>query len=379
MSCGAARGRVWTTGTSSTSWCVSRHVSASRSGSSRSRRRPRAAEAAASSRVASSSSWTRRAPLGDRVSALASALSDLDLDDVYVTPEARDRVEGARDARVRPREGVAARPAHHAGRRRPGALVRRGARRGDGPRGAPRGRRRAGSRSASSAAAPTWSSPTRASTRSSSGSPSAASPRERRRPRSSSPRRPASRGTTSSGYAVERGWAGLECLSGIPGLVGATPIQNVGAYGQEVSDTIAAVRALDRATRTSRDARAARRAGSATATARSRAATPDRHVVLAVTYRLRPGGAPRSATPSSSGTWPRAGSRRRRSRTCGRACSPCAASKSMVLDAAAIPNRRSCGSFFVNPVVPAAEAERIASRRGRSRHAAVAASRDGRG
>ena len=47
-----------------------------------------------------------RAPLGDRVSALASALSDLDLDDVYVTPEARDRVEEARDARVRPREGV---------------------------------------------------------------------------------------------------------------------------------------------------------------------------------------------------------------------------------------------------------------------------------
>src|SRR4030095_16164875 len=45
--------------------------------------------------------------------------------------------------------------------------------------------------------------------------------------------------------AVERGWAGLECLSGIPGLGGAPPIQNVGAYGQEVSDTITAVRALD--------------------------------------------------------------------------------------------------------------------------------------
>src|SRR4029077_10031268 len=45
--------------------------------------------------------------------------------------------------------------------------------------------------------------------------------------------------------AVERGWAGLECLSGIPGLVGATPIQNVGAYGQEVSETVTAVRALD--------------------------------------------------------------------------------------------------------------------------------------
>jgi len=41
---------------------------------------------------------------------------------------------------------------------------------------------------------------------------------------------------------------GLECMSGIPGLVGATPMQNVGAYGQEVADTIAAVRVFDRQT-----------------------------------------------------------------------------------------------------------------------------------
>ena len=48
-------------------------------------------------------------------------------------------------------------------------------------------------------------------------------------------------------HVVERGWAGLECLSGIPGLVGATPIQTVGAYGQEVADTVTRVRAYDRA------------------------------------------------------------------------------------------------------------------------------------
>jgi len=46
--------------------------------------------------------------------------------------------------------------------------------------------------------------------------------------------------------AVDAGWKGVECMSGIPGLVGATPIQNVGAYGQEVSDTIARVRVFDR-------------------------------------------------------------------------------------------------------------------------------------
>jgi UDP-N-acetylmuramate dehydrogenase len=47
-------------------------------------------------------------------------------------------------------------------------------------------------------------------------------------------------------YAVEHGLAGLECLAGIPGSTGATPIQNVGAYGQDVSQTIAAVRVYDR-------------------------------------------------------------------------------------------------------------------------------------
>lgn len=46
---------------------------------------------------------------------------------------------------------------------------------------------------------------------------------------------------------VERNLAGIECLSGIPGSVGATPVQNVGAYGQEVSETITTVRVLDRA------------------------------------------------------------------------------------------------------------------------------------
>src|SRR4029077_7935091 len=49
--------------------------------------------------------------------------------------------------------------------------------------------------------------------------------------------------------AVARNWAGIECLSGIPGSVGATPIQNVGAYGQDVSETIVSVDVFDRTTR----------------------------------------------------------------------------------------------------------------------------------
>src|SRR6201992_20327 len=49
-------------------------------------------------------------------------------------------------------------------------------------------------------------------------------------------------------YAVAAGYADIECLSGIPGTVGVTPVQNVGAYGQEVSQTIVSVRAFDRTT-----------------------------------------------------------------------------------------------------------------------------------
>ena len=47
-------------------------------------------------------------------------------------------------------------------------------------------------------------------------------------------------------YAIEQEWSGVEMLSGIPGLLGATPIQNVGAYGGEVSETIQTVHAWDR-------------------------------------------------------------------------------------------------------------------------------------
>jgi len=87
---------------------------------------------------------------------------------------------------------------------------------------------------------------------------------------------------------VADGFAGLECLSGVPGSVGATPIQNVGAYGQEVSDTIVAVRALDReadaVVELERDACAF---GYRTSAFKR---TPGRWIVLSVRFALRPGG-----------------------------------------------------------------------------------------
>ncbi|MFA6576920.1 MAG: FAD-binding protein, partial [Nocardioides sp.] len=80
------------------------------------------------------------------------------------------------------------------------------------------------------------------------------------------------------GTAVARGWVGVEALSGIPGCVGATPIQNVGAYGQEVSQTVASVRAWDR---TLRKVRTFANADCGFGYRHSRfKADPGRHVVL---------------------------------------------------------------------------------------------------
>jgi UDP-N-acetylmuramate dehydrogenase len=92
-------------------------------------------------------------------------------------------------------------------------------------------------------------------------------------------------------FAVARGLAGIECLSGIPGWVGAVPIQNVGAYGQEVSDTIHAVRVLDRATGEVREMSGADCAF-AYRDSVFKHARKDRDVVLGVTFHLRPGMAP---------------------------------------------------------------------------------------
>lgn len=92
--------------------------------------------------------------------------------------------------------------------------------------------------------------------------------------------------------AVEHGWIGVEALSGIPGSVGATPVQNVGAYGQEVSQTIASVRVWDR---TLRGVRTFAAADCDFGYRHSRfKADPGRHVVLTVDLQLRTGslGAP---------------------------------------------------------------------------------------
>src|SRR5262245_22891007 len=162
--------------------------------------------------------------------------------------------------------------------------------------------------------------------------------------------------------SLERDWAGLECLSGIPGLVGATPIQNVGAYGQEVSETIVQVRALDMTDGSVVDL-TGDQCGFAYRDSRFKSGEPGRWVVLGVTYRLRPGGEPAVryadverdlaargvAGPSLADVRHTVLSVRR--------------TKSMVLDPDD-PNRRSCGSFFLNPIVEARVAAQVAAHAG---------------
>ena len=148
--------------------------------------------------------------------------------------------------------------------------------------------------------------------------------------------------------SVERGLGGVECLSGIPGSVGGTPIQNVGAYGQEVSETIVAVRVCDRSSRrvlTLRNAECgfSYRHSIFLSTAR------DRYLVLSVTYAL-----PRDGQPSLQYAEVQkyfAGSSRKPTlRDVREAVRAIRASKAMLL-VSGDPDCRSAGSFFKNPIV----------------------------
>lgn len=157
--------------------------------------------------------------------------------------------------------------------------------------------------------------------------------------------------------AVSANLAGVECLTGIPGTVGAAPIQNIGAYGQEVAETLVRVRAWDRLqdAEVTLDAAAC---GFAYRDSRFKR-SPDRFIVLSVELRLEPGGAPclrydevRRAVPDAAGSTPslaevQAAVRRLR-RHKGMLLEP--APEGSALDTT---NARSAGSFFTNPVVSA--------------------------
>lgn len=158
---------------------------------------------------------------------------------------------------------------------------------------------------------------------------------------------------------VADGFSGVECLAGIPGLVGAVPMQNVGAYGQDVSDTIVRVRTWDRVARRVVDFD---RAACRFAYRKSVFRGSEGYVILAVTFAL-----PKStaSAPVRYAELARAlGVRESESAPLARVRETVLAlrrGKGMVLDAAD-PDTTSAGSFFTNPILDAAALERLRER-----------------
>src|SRR5205814_1885091 len=164
---------------------------------------------------------------------------------------------------------------------------------------------------------------------------------------------------------VERGWTGVECLSGIPGTVGGTPIQNVGAYGQEIAETLASVSCLDRTT-LERRTFTARECAFGYRDSRFKRADRGRYVVLEVTLRLARDQKPRIRYPELQRAVAGLGGLDTVTAIeavglVRQAVLALRRSKSMVLDPAD-PNTRSAGSFFTNPVLSAAAFADLAQR-----------------
>lgn len=157
---------------------------------------------------------------------------------------------------------------------------------------------------------------------------------------------------------VEKDWAGVECLSGIPGSVGATPIQNVGAYGKEVAESIESVDVYDRKSRT-RISLPASSCEFSYRTSLFKSGCPGRYIVLGVCFRLDR----KAPAPVRNGELARAlneCSARPTLRQVRETVLAVRRKKSMVLDPQD-PNSRSCGSFFLNPVVNRATLRKIES------------------
>jgi UDP-N-acetylmuramate dehydrogenase len=161
---------------------------------------------------------------------------------------------------------------------------------------------------------------------------------------------------------VRRELQGFECLSGIPGQAGATPIQNVGAYGQDVAETILGVRVLDRVTLATRelapaDCRFAYRDSAL------KSEMPERYVVTAVRFRLRRGGTPALRYAELTRHFEAEGTKKPTLAAVREAVLRLRRAKSMVLDPSD-ENGRSCGSFFTNPIVTAEAAAEVVRRAG---------------
>jgi UDP-N-acetylmuramate dehydrogenase len=151
---------------------------------------------------------------------------------------------------------------------------------------------------------------------------------------------------------VKAGMQGVECLAGIPGSVGGTPVQNVGAYGQEVAETVVSVRAFDRQTKRFVELD---REGCKFRYRKSlfNIDEPDRYVVTRVDFRLHPNGQAR-VTYGDVKRYFTESSEVADLKNVASAVRKIRRGKGMFL-VEGDPDCRSAGSFFKNPVVPAAK------------------------
>jgi len=158
--------------------------------------------------------------------------------------------------------------------------------------------------------------------------------------------------------SVQKGIAGIECLSGIPGLAGSTVVQNIGAYGQEVSQTVTRVSVFNRETKKEEELNPEACGFAYRDSCIKR--HPDSRIVLSVVYRLFPGGPPTLSYPdvqrelAVANTVPSLRQVRETVQNLRR-------TKSMIY-AKGDQNHRSVGSFFCNPVVSLREFNAITRR-----------------
>lgn len=158
-------------------------------------------------------------------------------------------------------------------------------------------------------------------------------------------------------HAVAQNYSGVECLAGIPGTVGGTPVQNVGAYGQEVAETIVAVRAIDLSTLETRDlspreCKFAYRRSIFNSTQRGR------YIVTRVDYALRRDGSARITYADLKKHF--AGASEPSLAEVSAAVRNIRHGKGMLI-VDGDPDCRSAGSFFKNPVINAVHFARIAA------------------
>jgi UDP-N-acetylmuramate dehydrogenase len=160
-------------------------------------------------------------------------------------------------------------------------------------------------------------------------------------------------------HAIVSNCAGVECLSGIPGSVGGTPVQNVGAYGQEVSETIESVEVFDRKQKQIREL-CREACGFAYRSSIFNTSERERFIILRVSYALIPGGQPRLEYADLKRHFE------------GRETSPNLAetreavrhirARKGMLIVEGDPDCRSAGSFFKNPVLSEAQHEELRKR-----------------